>query len=45
MNSSRVFHGIDAMIADTCSLALMVEGVGQGSEMWKKSLIRLVDVK
>lgn len=40
VSSSRVIVGIDAAIADAASLALMVENVGQNSEMWKETVKR-----
>ena len=40
VSSSRVIVGIDAAIADAASLALMVENVGQGTELWKESIKR-----
>lgn len=40
VNSSRLIKGIDAMMADSASLALMVESIGQGSNLWKESIIR-----
>jgi hypothetical protein len=40
VSSSRVIVGIDGAIADTASLALMVESVGQGSEQWKEAIKR-----
>ena len=32
------------MLADTASLAVMVENIGQGSCQWKESMKRYVDV-
>ena len=40
VSSSRVIVGIDGAVADTASLALMVESVGQGSEQWKEAIKR-----
>mmetsp|Transcript_27455 Transcript_27455/g.46070 ORF Transcript_27455/g.46070 Transcript_27455/m.46070 type:complete len:479 (-) Transcript_27455:362-1798(-) len=38
--SSRVLHGIDAVIVDTASLNLMAECIGQSSPEWKEALKR-----
>jgi hypothetical protein len=40
VNSSRVLVGIDAVISDTSSLALMAESIGQGTDSWKDSVQR-----
>lgn len=40
ISGSRVLVGINALIADTASLSLMVESVGQGSCQWKESMKR-----
>lgn len=39
-NSNLVIHGIDAVIADTASLALMAESIGQDTPQWKESMKR-----
>ncbi len=36
----RVVKGIDALLTDTASLALLVESVGQGTEQWKDAVKR-----
>jgi hypothetical protein len=38
----RVVKGIDALLADTASLALLVESVGQGTEQWRDAVKRWV---
>jgi hypothetical protein len=38
VNSGRVLVGIDAAIADTASLGLMVETIGQGTPAWKDAI-------
>jgi hypothetical protein len=38
INSCRVVRGISAMIADNCSLALMVESLGCGSLAWREAI-------
>jgi hypothetical protein len=40
VSSNRVIVGIDAAIADAASLALMVESVGQNTELWKNAVKR-----
>lgn len=39
-NNSRFIHGIDGLIADCCSLALMSEMIGINTEEWKDAIIR-----
>eukprot|EP01035_Chromulina_nebulosa_P017708 gene17708-23300_t len=38
--SNRISTGIDSVISDTCSLALMVECIGFNSDLWKEAIIR-----
>ncbi len=38
----RVLCGIDAVIADTASLAIMVEGLGHGNSAWSEAVKRLM---
>jgi hypothetical protein len=38
VSSSRVVVGIDAMIADAASFGLMVESLGQSTDLWKDAI-------
>ena len=40
VNTGRVLVGIDAIISDAASLALVVESIGQGNDAWKEALRR-----
>lgn len=40
--ASRVVRGIDAVMADTSSLALLAESIGLGSDTWKYAVKRWV---
>jgi hypothetical protein len=37
-NSNRVIVGIEAVMADSASLALMVETIGQGNPQWRDAV-------
>ena len=40
VNTGRVLVGIDAVISDAASLALVVESIGQGNDAWKEAILR-----
>ena len=40
VNSNRVVRGVDGVMADTASLALMAECIGQGSSLWRHAIKR-----
>lgn len=42
LGSSRVVRGIEAVMADCCSLALMAESIGLGSNAWRYAIKRCV---
>ena len=44
-NCARMIVGIDAIVADTSSVALLAESIGLNSEAWKYAIKRSVKVK
>lgn len=39
-NSTRVVTGIDSLVADTNSMALLAESIGLNTEVWKYAIKR-----
>ena len=38
--NSRVIIGIDAVMADSYSLFVLLESIGQGSQTWREAMLR-----
>lgn len=40
--NNRILIGIDSVIADTSSLIIMMESIGQGTPAWRDAMLRFV---